>query len=141
MVGLNSFTLVWTFVFDWYHTRWLSGRKTWAALLILDSTIPKRHTVSSDKVERIACWNIKSLGNPTKFNIRLINTIETMKEKNLTLLAMSEVQGVGKGLLEIEETTVIYSGLDEKREGNQRGVAIGLRGKKKAHTPWYRKEL
>ena len=54
--------------------------------------VQKRHTVSSDKIERIACWNIKSLGNSTKFNIRLINTIETMKEKNLTLLAMSEVQ-------------------------------------------------
>ena len=69
-------------------------------------------------------------------------------EKKLTLLAISEVQWVEKGLLEIEETTVIYSGLDEKRESNRRGVATGLRGVLKAawkkegtHTPWYRKEF
>ena len=41
---------------------------------------------------------------------------------------MSEVQWAGSGTLEIEGTTVLYSGLSEPKNGNQRGVAIALRG-------------
>ena len=51
-----------------------------------------------------------------------------MKEKNLSLLAMSEVQWTGSGILEVDNTTVLFSGLAKKKEGNQRGVAIALRG-------------
>ena len=45
---------------------------------------------------------------------------------------MSEVHWVGKDLMELSETTVIYSGLDENKESNQRGVAMGLHGALKA---------
>ena len=54
--------------------------------------------------------------------------IEISKLKNMSLLAMSEVQGVGSGILEVNETTVLFSGLAEKKDGNQRGVAVALRG-------------
>ena len=50
-----------------------------------------------------------------------------MRLKKLSLLALSDVQG--SGVLELEESTIIFSGLDEKRSGNQRGVAVVLRNK------------
>ena len=49
-----------------------------------------------------------------------------MKEKNLSLLAISEVQWTGSGIFEVDNTTVLFSGLAEKKEGNQRGVEIAL---------------
>ena len=75
----------------------------------------KKHFESSDMIVRISCWNVKSLRNPTKFSLKLINTIETMKQKNSSLLALSETQWVGKGIVELEDTTVIFLGIDEKR--------------------------
>ena len=68
------------------------------------------------------------MGKPTKFSLKLIKTIETMKQKKLSLLALSETQWVGKGIVELEDTTAIFSGIDEKRGGNKRGVAKALRG-------------
>ena len=97
----------------------------------------KHHTISSEtKVERtyIGCWNVRILGKPTKFSFKLRNVIETMKFRNLSLLAMSEVQWVGSGILEVDETTVLFSGLVEKKDGNQRGVAVALRGN--LRTAW-----
>ena len=52
-----------------------------------------------------------------------------MSLKNLSLLALSDVQWQGSGVLELEESTIIFSPLDEKRSGNQRGVAVVLRNK------------
>ena len=93
------------------------------SLRIADNVPVQNHTKSSVKMKiettKIGCWNVKSTGNPTKFSIKLINVIATMREKNLSLLAM--------GTLEIEGTTVLYSGLSEPKNGNQRGVAIALR--------------
>ena len=90
------------------------------------------HQRSSEKLKKldilkIGCWNVQSLGKPTKFNGKLLNVIETMRLKNLSLLALSDVQG--SSVLELEESTIIFSGLDEKRSGNQRGVAVVLRNK------------
>ena len=98
------------------------------------------HTKSSEKkseITKIGCWNVRSLGNATKFSLKLKNVIETMKEKNLSLLATSEVQWTGSGILEVDNTTVLFSGLAEKKEGNQRGVAIALRGY--LRTAWKQK--
>ena len=91
----------------------------------------KHHTISSEtKVERtyIGCWNVKSLGKPTKFSFKLRNVIETSKLKNMSSLAMSEMQWVDSGILEMDETTVLFSGIAEKKDGNQRGAAVALRG-------------
>ena len=101
-------------------------------LRIADNVPVQNHTESSVKMKiettKIGCWNVKSMGNPTKFSIKLINVIATMREINLFLLAMSEVQWAGSGTLELEGTTVLYSGLSEPKNDNQRGVAIALRG-------------
>ena len=40
---------------------------------------------------------------------------------------MSEKQWQGSGTIEIEDATVIFSGIDKKINGNQRGVAVALR--------------
>ena len=86
------------------------------------------HTISTVKIERIGCRNVKSLGNPTKFSIKLANVIGTMQDKNIALLAISETQWVGRDILEIDDTSVLYSGLDERKDDNQREVVIALRG-------------
>ena len=66
------------------------------SLRIADNVPVQNHTKFSVKMKiettKIGCWNVKSMGNPTKFSIKLINVIATMREKNLSLLAMSEVQ-------------------------------------------------
>ena len=64
---------------------------------------------------RLACWNVRSLGNPTKFSSKLINLIETMKQQKLSMLAMSETQWQRSGTIEIEDATVIFSGIDKKQ--------------------------
>ena len=92
------------------------------------------HQRSSEKLKKldklkIGCWNVKSLGKPTKFNGKLLNVIETMRLKNLSLLAFSDAQWRGSSVLELEESTIIFSPLDEKRSGNQRGVVVVLRNK------------
>ena len=69
---------------------------------------------------------------PNKVQHQTGNVIGTMQDKNIALLAISETQWVGRGILEIDDTTVLYSELDEKKDGNQRGVAIALRGEWKA---------
>ena len=97
----------------------------------------KHHTISSEtKVERtyIGCWNVGSLRKPTNFSFKLKNVIETIKLKNLSLLAMSEVQCVGSDILEVDETTVLFSELPEKKDGNQRGVVVALWGN--LRTAW-----
>ena len=98
---------------------------------IADNVPMQTHTKSSEKnseITKIGCWNVRSSNNPTKFSLKLKNVIETMKEKNLSLLEMSEVQWTGSGILEVDNTTVLFSGLAKKKEGNQREVEIALRG-------------
>ena len=51
-----------------------------------------------------------------------------MKQKNLSFLALSETQWVGKGMVELEDITVLFTGIDGKRDGNKRRVAIALCG-------------
>ena len=41
---------------------------------------------------RIGCWNVRTLGKPTKQNGRLRDLMRTMAEKKIQLLAMSEVR-------------------------------------------------
>ena len=74
----------------------------------------------------IGCWNVKSLGNPTEFNIKLLNVIETMKMKRMSVMALAEVQWVGSGLLDVNDAVVVYSGTDVK-QSNQRGTGVILK--------------
>ena len=55
------------------------------------------------------------MGNPKKFCIKLRNVIPTMREQILSFLAMSKVQWTGSGTRTIDDTTVLYFGLAEKK--------------------------
>ena len=71
------------------------------------------HQRSSDKLKqldilKIGCWNVQSLGKPTNFNRKLLNVIEMMRLKNLSLLALSDVQWQGSGVLGLEESTILF---------------------------------
>ena len=77
------------------------------------------HTISANKEKtkkffKIGCWNVRSLGNPTKFNLKIHNVIAPMKENNVAAMALSEVQWPGYGVLEVEGVTVVYPGTNEK---------------------------
>ena len=75
----------------------------------------------------IGCWNVKSLGNPTEFNIKLLNVIKTMKMKRMSVMALAEVQWVGSGVLNVDDAVVVYSAMDVKQSGNQQGTGVILR--------------
>ena len=64
-------------------------------------------------------------------NGKLLNVIETMRLKNLSLLALSDVQWQGSGVLELKESTIIFSPLDEKRSsgGVEKQNANGVQKK------------
>ena len=75
----------------------------------------------------IGCWKVNSLSKPTEFNIKLLNVIETMKMKRMSVMALDEVQWVGSGVLDVDDAVVVYSGMDVKQSGNQRGTGVILR--------------
>ena len=75
---------------------------------------------------RNGCWNVRSLRNPTKLNIKLLNVIKDMKKNKVQAMTLSEVQWTGCGILEVEEATVLNSGVDEKTTENQRGTTVVL---------------
>ena len=75
----------------------------------------------------IGFWKVKSLSKPTEFNIKLLNVIETMKMKRMSVMALDEVQWVGSGVLDVDDAVVVYSGMDVKQSGNQQGTGVILR--------------
>ena len=76
---------------------------------------------------RIGCWNVRTLGKPTKQNGKLRDVIRTMEEKKIEVLALSEVRWPGHGILQLNGTTTMYSGMPEHQAQNRRkGVAIAL---------------
>jgi len=84
---------------------------------------------------RLGCWNIRSLGNPTRQNSRLREVLRTMKEKSLEVLALSEVRWPGHGVSRLEDTTIVYSGMAKEGSHNRRrGVAVLL--SKRASFAW-----
>ena len=60
---------------------------------------------------RVGCWNVHSLGNPTKQNGRLCDVLRTMKEMSIKILALSEVRWPGHGVFTLEEEVNVYSGM------------------------------
>ena len=84
---------------------------------------------------RIGCWNVRSLGKPSKQNSRLRGVLRTMAEKNVQLLALAEVRWPGHGVSELEGYTVVHSGLPEDAPQSRRsGVAVIM--SKEAGTAW-----
>ena len=73
----------------------------------------------------VGCWNVRSLGNPTKQNGRLRDVLRTMKEKNMEILALSEVRWPGHGVSQLEEAVIVHSGMDvSDRQCRSCGVAV-----------------
>ena len=83
---------------------------------------------------KVGCWNVRTLGNPTKFNSSLLNVITTMKEHKVCAIALAEVQWLGCGVLYIEDATVVYSRSTNNNPINQRGTAVILLGN--LRTAW-----
>ena len=84
---------------------------------------------------RIRCWNVRSLGNPSKQNGRLKDVLRTVKEKDIEVLALSEVRWPDHGVAQVGETVVAFSGMvDSSRQCRSCGVAVMLG--KRAVTAW-----
>ena len=84
---------------------------------------------------RLGCWNVRSLGKPTKQNSRLRDVLRTMAEKNVKLLALSEVRWPGHGVSELNGYTVIRSGLQQNTPLSRwSGVAVVM--DRDATTAW-----
>ena len=84
---------------------------------------------------RIGCWNVFSLGKPSKQNSRLCGVLRTMAEKNVQLLALAEVRWPGHAVSELEGYIVVHSGLPEDAPQSRRsGVAVIM--DKDAEAAW-----
>ena len=94
-------------------------------------TEPKKDTFCPQKKKtlvKVGCWNVRTLGNPSKFNSSLLNVITTMKEHKVCAMALAEVRWPGCGVLDIEDATVAYSGSTDNNPINPRGTAVILLG-------------
>ena len=61
------------------------------------------HTLFTPKhCIRIRCWNVHSLGKPTRLNSRLHDVLRTMREKKIELLALSEVRWPDHGVSQLD---------------------------------------
>ena len=79
------------------------------------------HTLFTPKnCIRVGCWNMRSLGKPTRQNSRLRDVLRTMKEKDIELLALSEVQWPGHGVSQFDGTVIIHSGVAESDPQHRR---------------------
>ena len=50
-----------------------------------------------------------------------------MKMKRMSVMALAEIQWVGSSVLDVDDAVVVYSGMDMKQSGNQRGTGVILR--------------
>ena len=86
------------------------------------------HTLFTPKdIIRVGCWNVRSLGEPTRQNGRLHDVLRTMREKKIEVLALSEVRWPGHGVSQLDDAVIIYSGMLESEPQHQRrGVTVVL---------------
>ena len=59
---------------------------------------------------RIGCWNVHSLGSLNDQGAQLYSVIDTIKPRNMDLLASSESRWPGNGATNICGTTILHSG-------------------------------
>ena len=84
---------------------------------------------------RCGCWNVRSLGNPSKQNSRLRAVLRTMSERAIDVLALSEVRWPGSGVLQVGQQTILFSGVkDGQPLPRSKGVAVAL--SKPARAAW-----
>ena len=72
---------------------------------------------------RLACWNVQSAGSLSAQSFKLQQIIETMTNKNIDLLALSQLHWQGHGITQVQSCTILYSGSESS---HSRGVAIVL---------------
>ena len=72
---------------------------------------------------RLACWNVQSAGSLSAQSLKLQHIIQTMTDKSIDLLALSESRWQGHGVTQIQSCTLLHSGSDSSHTG---GVAIAL---------------
>ena len=96
-----------------------------------------QHTLLSPKHSiRLGCWNVRSLGNPTRQNSRLRAVLRTMAEKRLDVLALSEVRWAGHGVSQINSFTIVHSGAAaDDPHPRRRGVAVVM--SERASSAWH----
>ena len=83
----------------------------------------------------VGCWNVRSLGKPTRQNGRLRDVLRTMREKKIELLASSEVRWPGHSVSQLDDAVIIYSGmLESEPQHRRRGVAVVL--EERAASAW-----
>ena len=94
------------------------------------------HTLFTPKDSiRVGCWNIPSLGKPTRQNGKLRDMLRTMREKKIELLALSDVRWPGHGVSQLDDAVIIYSGmLENELQHRRRGVTVVL--EERAASGW-----
>ena len=84
----------------------------------------KSHTFLHAKGKtRLACWNVQSAGSLSVQSLKHQHIIETMIDKNIDLLALSESCWQGHGITHIQSCSILHSGSDSSHTS---GVAIAL---------------
>ena len=94
------------------------------------------HTLFTPKhCIHIGCWNVHSLGKPTRQNSRLRDVLRTMRENKIELLALSEVRWPDHGVSQLDGAGIIHLGMAASDpQHRRRGVAVVL--KEHAASVW-----
>ena len=59
---------------------------------------------------RIGCWNSHTIGSLSEESVQLRTVLDTMKAKNMDLLALCESRRPGNGVSSIRDSTILHSG-------------------------------
>ena len=59
---------------------------------------------------RIGCWNVRTLGSLSEQSTQLRAVLDTMKSKNMDLLALAESRWPGSGVSSVCDSTILHSG-------------------------------
>ena len=78
---------------------------------------------------RIGCWNVRTLGSLSEQSAQLRAVSDTMKSKNMDLLALAESCWPGSGVYSVCDSTILHSG---SPSSHTHGVAVILSPRPKA---------
>ena len=84
-----------------------------------------KHSFGPKGSVKFACWNVRTLGKPTKQNMRLRELLRTLQDKKIEFAALFEVRWRGQGELVLHGSTFLYSGPLEHQH-RTKGVAVVL---------------
>ena len=72
---------------------------------------------------RVGCWNVRTLGSLSEQSAQLCAVLDTMKSKNMDLLALAESRWPGSGVSSVCDSTILHSG---SLSSHTHGVAVIL---------------